>query len=424
MSTPPNADSHPTMETCPANPLLRGVRVLDLSRLLPGPFCSLYLAQLGADVIKIEAPGGDYARASAELFEQVNRGKRSITLDLRQSDDVARFKALVAEADVVLESFRPGVMDKLGCGYDTLKRINPRLVYAALTGYGQTGPYRDRAGHDVNYLAIAGVLDQIGAHGGPPAMSNLQIADLAGGSLTCAIGILAALFGARASGVGSFVDVGMADGSAALQVMALAALRQHGAALPRGCDVFTGALPNYAIYRCRDGRHLAIGALEPKFFRALLTGIAPALPGWVNRVVARKLAPRPAGAPGAAPDDPQAAARAKLQPFGKTTTDPRDARRMLAPLRWLLTLLFLTRPRDAWVELLEAADACVTPVLTLGEALDNAQLRARGMVLDDGGKPAFNLPIFFDNACATHGPSPALGADNDGVLGALAQTMR
>lgn len=154
------------MQASAVNPLLRGVRVLDLSRLLPGPFCSLYLAQLGAEVIKVEEPDGDYARAASDLFEQVNRGKRSVTLDLKRAEDVERLKALVADADVLLESFRPGVMDRLGCGYDVLKQINPRLVYAALTGYGQTGPYRDWGGHDMNYLAISGALDQSGPLGG------------------------------------------------------------------------------------------------------------------------------------------------------------------------------------------------------------------------------------------------------------------
>ncbi len=213
-----------------SNPLLHGVRVLDLSRLLPGPFCTLYLAQLGAEVIKIEEPnGGDYARAmSADMFSSVNRGKKSVTLDLRQAADVALFKKLVVDADVVVESFRPGVLDRLGCGYETLKAINPRLVFAALTGYGQTGPYRDRPGHDMNYRAYAGELDQTGNATSGPVVGNLQVADIAGGALSCAVGILAALLGARASGVGSFVDVGMMDATLAMQVLSLSAIRSHG----------------------------------------------------------------------------------------------------------------------------------------------------------------------------------------------------
>jgi len=397
------------------NTLLSGVRVLDLSRLLPGPFCSLYLAQLGAEVIKIEEPaGGDYARESRELFAQVNRGKKSVTLDLRQAEDVAAFKQLVAGADVVLESFRPGVMDRLGCGYDQLKQINPKLVYAALTGYGQTGPYRDWAGHDLNYLAIAGVLDQFGNAGGAPAQINLQVADLAGGGLTCVIGILAALHGARATGVGSFVDVSMTDGSAALQVIALASLREHGKTFPRGADILSGALPNYAVYKCRDGKYLAVGALEPKFFKRLFQALWGTAPSLLRKAFDKVLGARKRG------DEAAAAPKASTNAFGSLgdkLRNPARARRYLAPLRFALAALFRTRPRDAWVTLLAEHDACVTPVLTLEEALDNAQLRARDMIVDDGGKPAFALPIRFSESAVAVAPSPALGQHNAEVLG-------
>jgi len=416
-----------------ANPLLAGLRVLDLSRLLPGPFCSLYLAQLGAEVIKIEEPnGGDYARESRELFAQVNRGKKSVTLDLRQAADVAKFKELVATADVVLESFRPGVMDRLGCGYETLRQINPKLVYAALTGYGQTGPYRDWAGHDLNYLAIAGALDQFGNAGGPPAQINLQVADLAGGALTCAIGILAAVLGARASGAGSFVDVSMTDGSAALQVIALASLREHGKSFPRGGDILSGALPNYAVYKCRDGKYLAVGALEPKFLKRLGQVLWDSAPALVRKALAPFLGKRTVGAapdkstrgqasaatPSIAPEKPKT--QATINAFGSVgdkLRNPQQARRYLAPLRFVLTALFRTRPRDAWVKLLAEQDACVTPVLTLEEALANPHLRARGLIVDDQGKPAFALPIRFTDAPPAAGPSPALGEHNAGILG-------
>jgi alpha-methylacyl-CoA racemase len=385
------------------NPLLAGVRVLDLSRLLPGPFCSLYLAQLGAEVIKIEEPnGGDYARESRELFAQVNRGKKSVTLDLREAADVAKFKELVARADVVLESFRPGVMDRLGCGYDALKQLNPKLVYASLTGYGQTGPYRDWAGHDLNYLAISGVLDQFGNAGEPPAQINLQVADLAGGGLTCVIGILAAVLGARASGQGSLVDVSMTDGSAALQVIALATLREHGKSFARGADILSGALPNYTVYKCRDGKYLAVGALEPKFFKRL-----------VQVVLGRA---GKGGGKGGGGKDKTASINA-FGKFGDTLRNPAKARRYLAPLRFALAALFRTRKRDAWVERLAAQDACVTPVLTLEEALDNEQLRARGMIVDDNGKPAFALPIRFDRDPVAVSAAPALGQHNAEILG-------
>lgn len=363
------------------NPLLAGLKVLDVSRLLPGPFCTLYLAQLGAEVIKIEEPdGGDYTRAlSPELFALVNRNKRSLTLDLRQTQGVEIFHRLAAEADVVIESFRPGVMDRLGCGYDTLKALNPRLVYAALTGYGQTGPYRDRAGHDMNYCAYAGALDQIGNAAGP-ALANTQIADLAGGALSCALGILAAVHGARASGRGCYVDAAMLDGTLALQVAALSTLRALGRTQPRGADMLSGALPNYSLYECADGQWFALGALEPKFWQAFCT--AAGQPELGRRVPA----------PGAA---------------GETA-------------RTATAALFRTRTRDAWEALLAPADACASGVYTLEEALANEQVQARGLVEDCGGKPAIAHPLrFVDAAPSASTPAPALGADTRTLLAAL-----
>ncbi len=362
------------------NPLLSGLRVLDLSRLLPGPFCTLYLAQLGAEVIKIEEPkGGDYARLTPEMFEQINRGKKSVTLDLRQSADVEKFRKLVATADVVVDSFRPGVMEKLGCGYASLKQINPRLVYAALTGYGHTGPYRDRPGHDMNYRGYAAELSQNGPAGGAPLVGNFQVADLAGGALTCVIGILAAVTGARESGEGSFVDVAMLDGTLALQVLTLAALRGTGKAAARGQDMLSGAMPNYAVYECADGRHLAVGSLEYKFF-----GRACQMAGREDLL---KL-PFAAGEKG-------------------------------EPLKQALVELFNAKARDDWEALLANDDTCVSAILEMDEVLANPQVQARGMVQQVGGKPVFNMPIQFSNAITQQGESPRLGAHNEEVLGAL-----
>lgn len=350
----------PASSHSPGNPLLAGVRVVDVSRLLPGPYCSLMLAQLGAEVIKVEEPqGGDYARAlDADMFELVNRGKRSIALDLRKAEDVDAFARLVATADVVLESFRPGVMDKLGCGYETLKAINPRLVYAALTGYGQDGPYRDRAGHDINYLGYAGVLDQIGEAGTAPSLSNVQIADLAGGALHCAIGILAALIGARASGQGSFVDASMLDGSLALNIFAMGALRR-GAVAPRGEDMLTGGEPWYRVYACADEGYVALGALEPKFRAAFCAAVQR-------------------------PD------LAALQG---------------SALREALTQLFASRTRAQWRAQLEGVDACASVVLRLDEAIADPQVQARRLIEDLGGKPAAGSGLRFGRD-----PLPALGA--------------
>lgn len=397
----------------PANPLLAGVRVLDVSRLLPGPFCSLYLAQLGAEVIKIEEPnGGDYARGMSEMFSLVNRGKQSVTLDLRQAEDREQFLRLVETADVVLESFRPGVMDKLGCGYEVLRQRNPKIVYAALTGYGQTGPYKDWAGHDMNYLALAGVLDQTGTAGGPPAQSNLQIADLAGGALTCAVGILAALIGARASGQGTMVDVSMMDGALALQPIALALLRQNGVVPERGKAMLTGALPNYSLYRCRDGRYLAVGALEPKFFLNLLKVLGDQLPAVLKKLIA---APAKRGKP-AKPGGGKA--KGAGDPFAKL--DKLFARPgVTRSVRLALAGMFLTRTRDQWAALLQDRECCVTPILQLDEVLADPQVAARGMIEDDDGQPAFALPIVFSSGRPAVGAAPALGADNDAVLAGL-----
>lgn len=402
-----------------SNPLLAGLRVLDLSRLLPGPFCTLYLAQLGAEVIKIEEPeGGDYARGSREMFALINRGKKSVTIDLRQPEDQARFRELVKTADVLIESFRPGVMARFGCDYESLKAINPRLVYASLTGYGHSGPYRDWAGHDMNYLAIAGVLDQIGRAGGAPALSNLQIADLAGGALTCAMGVLAAVLGARASGEGSFVDVAMMDGALALQPIALASYRSEGRAPQRGADLLSGALPNYSLYRCRDGGYLAVGALEPKFFSGLLKALAESAPAPLRKALERALA----GGGARKPAGTGKPAAKKSDPFGKLQQlfgDPRRARLTTAPIRWALQAVFLSRTRDDWARRLAGRDVCVTPILNIEEALKNEQVLARGMVEDDGGKPAFALPVQFSLPRPKLAPAPALGADNEAVLGAL-----
>lgn len=364
-----------------ANPLLSGIRVLDLTRLLPGPFCSFYLSQLGAEVIKLEEPqGGDYARMlSPELFALVNRGKKSVTLNLRQPQAIAIFKAMVAEADILIESFRPGVMDKLGCGYQELKQINPRLVYAALTGYGQTGPYKDRAGHDMNYCAYAGSLDQTGAADGAPVLSNFQSADLAGGALTCALGILAAVIGARASGQGTLVDVGMLDGTLALQAVSLSTIRTLGESKARGTDMLSGGLANYSIYACADGKHVAMAALEPKFFL-----------NFCNAVGRPDLAALPLAS---GPDG--------------------------FALKAALSSLFSTRSRDEWELLLADRDCCVSGIYTPDEALANPQIKARGLIRMEEGKPLLSVPMKFSNAACTDGECPALGAGTANVLAQL-----
>ncbi len=255
---------------------LTGIRVLDLSRLLPGPFLTMILADLGADVVKIEDPKlGDYMRAFppakggvAGRYLAVNRGKRSITIDLKPPAGRDALLKMAAQADVVVESFRPGVMDKLGVGYPQLAQANPKIVVCSISGFGQTGPYVDRAGHDLGYIAVAGVLAMGGAAGGAPMMPGVQIADLAGGSLWGATAILAALVGRQRTGKGAHLDISMTEGALALLSAELGNL-DCGAHPTRGVETLNGGLACYGIYRTKDDRFLAVGALEPKFWIAL-----------------------------------------------------------------------------------------------------------------------------------------------------------
>lgn len=263
--------------SAPLADALRGIRVLDLSRLLPGPFLTMVLADMGADVVKIEDPRmGDYLRGMPPLgkggmsgrFMAINRGKRSIALDLKLPAARDAFLKLVERADVVVESFRPGVMDKLGVGYATLAARNPKIVVCSISGYGQTGPYVDRAGHDLNYISIAGVLGMTGPAGGAPQMPGVQIADLAGGALWGATAILGALVGRERSGKGAHLDISMTEGALALLAAEIGNL-DCGQKPSRGTEGLNGALAVYGVYKTKDARYVSVGALEPKFWIAL-----------------------------------------------------------------------------------------------------------------------------------------------------------
>jgi crotonobetainyl-CoA:carnitine CoA-transferase CaiB-like acyl-CoA transferase len=223
---------------------LAGVRVLDLTRLLPGPMCTLHLADMGADVIKIEDTGaGDYAAPALRTL--VQRNKRALRVDLKRPEGVAVLHSLARTADVLVEGFRPGVMERLGVGYEALAALNPKLVYCSITGYGQSGPYRDEPGHDLNYCALAGVSDQIGRAGDAPALSNVPVADLLGGSLTAAMGLLAALFDAQRTGRGRHVDISIADSTLAHAVVPMVSMLRDGATRRAGTDKLSGGLPCY-----------------------------------------------------------------------------------------------------------------------------------------------------------------------------------
>ncbi|MBI5494982.1 MAG: CoA transferase [Deltaproteobacteria bacterium] len=256
---------------------LHGITVLDLSRLLPGPYATQVLGDLGGDVIKVEDPrGGDYLRwmppmagAHSAMFLALNRGKRSVALDLKVPADVEAFKVLVARAHVVVESFRPGVMDKLGVGFHALRAVNPSIILCSISGYGQDGPDAPRAGHDLNYVARAGLL----AYGTPGSQPAIQVADIGGGSLWAVVQILAALRRQEQTGEGAWLDVSMTDGAWSFLTMSLACATAGGQPLTPAGDTLNGGIPCYRVYLSSDGVPVSVGALEPKFWEAFCSAI-------------------------------------------------------------------------------------------------------------------------------------------------------
>ena len=329
---------------------LSHLRVLDLSRLLPGPMATLHLADLGADVIVIrrvkEEEPADHRKS---LNRMLARNKRALGLDLSRAEGRDLFLRLAKDADVVVEGFRPGVVDRLGIGYTAVVEVNPRIVYCSISGYGQDGPDRLRAGHDINYMANAGVGEQIGVSGGPPALPNLQIGDLLGGSLTAVMGILAGVVDAQTRGAGRYVDVSMTDSLMAHSVLALARLVESGNTAPRGEDLLSGGLPCYGYYTTSDGRYLAVGALERNFWERLCD------------VVGR-------------PD-----LRSSHLVEGAEA----------ARVRGQLQSIFGAQTSEHWTRVFRDADCCVTVVLTLEEAIARHETTASEMVVrtecEDGG---------------------------------------
>jgi crotonobetainyl-CoA:carnitine CoA-transferase CaiB-like acyl-CoA transferase len=314
---------------------LDGLVVLDLTRLLPGAAATMQLANFGAEVIKVEEPErGDYGRSippflegEGAVFHMVNRGKKSVALDLKSDGGRAAFLKLVDTADVVVESFRPGTMARLGLAYETLRACNSRLIYVAITGYGQDGPWADLAGHDINYLALGGALDLNGAAGGPPVIPGIQIADLAGGAMQAVTGVLLALAARAKTGSGQAVDVSMVDGVACMLPVAMGLHASTGKLPARGGGVLTGHYACYHVYETADGRHIAAGALEPKFWQALCRALG------CEQLIADQF-----------------------------VEGPRREEIIAEVAR-----IFRTRTAEAWFERLQAVDACVTPVLNVAE---------------------------------------------------------
>jgi len=388
----------PAFERAPdgAGGALADVRVLDLSRLLPGGFCSLLLADLGAEVLKVEDTGmGDYVRWAPPYYEgaddsaksayylALNRGKRSIRLNLKEDRAREVLLRLVREYDVLLESFRPGVLDRLGVGYERLLEENPALVYCAITGYGQDGPLRDRSGHDMNYLGLVGLLGLTGDRDGPPVQAAGQIADIGGGALMAAVGILAALHERRRSGRGQFVDISMADGSLSWLAMVVARYFAEERAPHRGDLELAGSIVCYRPYACSDG-WVTLGALEPKFWQAWCRGVGR------EDLIERQF------------DHPGSETHAEVE------------------------RIFLERTRDEWREFASQHDCCLEPVLDLDEALDSELVRAREMVVEldqpGAGRPVRQVaaPVKLGRTPAgPRGAAPVLGEHTREVLESL-----
>jgi len=366
---------------------LQGIRVLDLSRLLPGPYATLVLADLGADVVKLEDPaGGDYLRWMPPMagqqsgwFHALNRNKRSLAVDLRRPEGAGVVLRLARRFDVVVESFRPGVMDRLGVGYEALLRVNPRIVLCSISGYGQDGPYRDRAGHDIDYVALAGVL----AVNGPPEAPvplGVQVGDVAGGSWPAVAGILAALLGRAATGRGAHVDIAMAEGALAMLALQQGAADARGTPLRRGGEQLNGGSACYAVYQAGDGGFVALGALEPKFFRAFCDAV------------------------------------------GRPELADQQFDRDGAGSRAEVAAIFASRTRAEWGAFAARHDVCVMPVLEGDEPRGDPQLLHRRSFVEvetpwEGrAMPGLASPVRLRGAEAPLRPAPRLGADTDAVL--------
>ena len=338
---------------------LAGLRILDLPRLLPGPLATRHLVELGAEVIKIEGPEGTdqddgtrymgLTRADREAgrtsltFRTLNEGKTLMRLDLRSADGREQLIAMVREADALVEGFRPGVMDKLGLGWGVLHAANPKLVMCAISGYGQAGPWSHRAGHDINYIAMAGVLEQIATLDGDVVVPNFQIGDLLGGTQAAVAGLLAALLGAQRSGRGRFVDVSMTHEVKRHAVLAAITLAATGRVVPPARDLLSGRAPRYQVVRTADGRHMAVGALEINAWAAACAALEH--PQWIERHWSKGLVPGSAES---------------------------------MALRAEVGAVFARRTMAEWAALFDGVDACVTPVLRLDEALAHPLFAAHG----------------------------------------------
>jgi alpha-methylacyl-CoA racemase len=358
---------------------LAGIRIVEMSNIGPGPFCGMLLAEMGAEVLRVTRLSvSDLGFDVAPRHDLLNRSKGAIAIDLKSPEGVETVKTLIASADVVLEGYRPGVMERLGLGPEVCLPLNPRLVYARLTGWGQQGSMAQMAGHDINYIALVGALAAIGERDGAPVPPLNLLGDFAAGSLYMAMGILAAIIEARQSGLGQVVDGAMVDGAANLMAMHFG-YRQAGIWNPdRGTNSVDGGSPYYTTYRTRDGKFMAVGAVEARFYRLLLEGLG---------------------------------------------LDPADLPAQHDNSRWddlraRLAQAFATRTRDEWAAVFYGTDACVSPVLDMDECLAHPLVRERGLFAEiDGVTGPVNAPRFGRTPGAIrHGTLDPAGSTRDGLL--------
>ncbi|GAC1392501.1 MAG: CaiB/BaiF CoA-transferase family protein [Ktedonobacteraceae bacterium] len=370
---------------------LSDIRVLDLSRLLPGAYASQMLADFGADVMKVEEPGsGDYGRympphgsgGMSLFFLAINRNKRSTTLNLKSAQGRDIFLRMVRNADVVLESFRPGVLERLGLGYEQLKEINPGIIYCAISGYGQDGPYRLRAGHDLNYAGYAGLLDYNRGPNGEPAMPPTQLGDLAGGSYMAVIGILTALVGRAQTGEGRMIDASMTEGVMSLLPLVTTAYLNTNKVPSPGHSSLDGGLPCYNIYETKDGKHVTLAALEQKFWHTFCTHIG----------------------------------HLELLPFHLPHGPEERAEAMN-----ILRAIFKTKTRDEWVAEFAGIDTCFGPVYSIDEALNDPHTQARGVTVTSGDtndsfRTLSSFPRISGVEAEQHHAPPTLGEHTHEIL--------
>ncbi|SFD43014.1 Crotonobetainyl-CoA:carnitine CoA-transferase CaiB [Lentibacillus persicus] len=369
---------------------LHSIRVLDLTRLLPGPYSTMLLADFGAEVIKVEEPNhGDYARADepkldedSAFFHSINRNKKSVCLDLKSQEGKNQFLKLVKTADVVVESFRPGVMERLGLDYESIKKVNPAIIYCAITGYGQTGPYVDIPGHDINYISYAGLLHLMGEKNRKPIAPATQIADIGGGALPATVGILLAIIEQQKTGKGQLVDISMMDGVISWLQTILPYYFATNNEEKRGELALSGGKASYGVYETRDGKYLSVGALEEKFWKKFC------------QIIGR-------------------------EDFIPLLEAPVHKQHQLS---YEIQTIIAGKSQAEWLELFSGIDACVAPVLTMEEMVKDPQVQAREMIQDIdhptlGISKQIGIPIkLSETPGAIRSHAPKLGEHNDEIL--------